>query len=221
MTDDIPATLAEALRQLQANLPDIKKDRTARVETKDGKSFSYTFADLGAVTDAVVPALAEVGLAFIAKPTMIDGQFVLAYSLLHISGQREDGTYPLPTTGTPQAIGSAITYARRYCLTAVTGVAPEDDDDGAAASAEPKPAGRSATKRAAAKPREDGKVTEKQIATMGARMRERGITARPDALAFVANVVGREVASRNDLTAAEASRVIDALAANPGFGEQP
>jgi hypothetical protein len=219
MSSDMPSTLAEALRQLQANLPDIKKSETATVVTEKTR-YSYTYADLGAVTDAIFPALAEVGLAFIAKPTMADGQFVLAYSLLHISGQREDGAYPLPTTGTPQAIGSAITYARRYCLTAVTGVAPEDDDDGAAASAE-KPTRRSAAKRAATKPRADGMVSQAQVALMGIRMKERGITARDDALRFVADVVGREVESRNELTAAEASRVIDALAVNPGFGDQP
>jgi ERF superfamily len=216
----MPGTLAEALRRLQANLPDIKKSETATVKPKDGKPpFSYTYADLGAVTDAIFPALAEVGLAFIAKPTMADGQFVLAYSLLHISGQREDGTYPLSSTGTPQAIGSAITYARRYCLCAVTGVAPEDDDDGAAASTE-KPTRRSAARRTPAKPRAGGAPEDRMI-RMFALMRERGITAREDALRFVSNVVGLEINSRNDLTPEQVEKVIDALQANPGFEEQP
>jgi ribosomal protein S20 len=53
---------------------------------------------------------------------------------LHTSGEKVSGEYPLPTGGSPQALGSAITYARRYCLCAVTGVAADDDDDGAAAT---------------------------------------------------------------------------------------
>ena len=61
---------------------------------------------------------------------------VLAYSLLHKSGGAVAGEYPLPRDGSPQAIGSALTYARRYALCAVTGVAPGgSDDDGAAAEA--------------------------------------------------------------------------------------
>jgi hypothetical protein len=59
--------------------------------------------------------------------------FVLAYRLGHVDGGEICGFYPLGT-GTPQQLGSAITYARRYCLCAVTGVAPGgEDDDGAQA----------------------------------------------------------------------------------------
>jgi len=83
----------------------------------------------------VLPALARHGLSWSTLPTIQDdGKFVLRYSLRHTSGQQESGTWPLPATSSPpQALGSAITYARRYCLCAVTGVSPDDDDDGAAA----------------------------------------------------------------------------------------
>jgi hypothetical protein len=124
-------SLAEALAMLQTRLPEIKKDQTANTGT-----YSYTYADLAQVSRAVLPVLGGLGLSFSAKPTMSGGQFVLAYRLLHVSGEDDTGEYPLPTGGTPQSMGSAITYARRYCLCAVTGVAPEDDDDGAAAQAE-------------------------------------------------------------------------------------
>lgn len=130
--------LAAALAKLQADLPRIAKSETGKVEgtTKDGKrySYEYSYADLAGISAAIMPLLGANELAFIAKPTYVGERFVLAYSLLHSSGEREDGEYPLPQTGTPQAIGSAITYARRYCLCAVTGVAPEDDDDDAAAA---------------------------------------------------------------------------------------
>jgi hypothetical protein len=54
-------------------------------------------------------------------------------------------------------------------------------------------------------------ITSGQLKKIGAGMRDQGITARPDALAYVARVIGREVESRNDLTKAEAHAVIEAL----------
>jgi hypothetical protein len=67
-----------------------------------------------------------------------DGNFVLRYELLHVSGQSRVGCYPLPaTTSKAQELGSAITYGRRYCLSSVIGIAPDDDDDGAAAQSAP------------------------------------------------------------------------------------
>jgi hypothetical protein len=120
--------LFQALAKLQAELPKIGKGGTAQY----GK-----YADLADVSKEVLPRLGSLGLAFTAKPTMADGSFVLAYSLVHVSGEREDGFYPLPSNGTSQQLGSAITYARRYALCAVTGVAPDEDDDGAAAQDAP------------------------------------------------------------------------------------
>ena len=80
------------------------------------------------VSQVIVPMLGAAGLAWITKPTS-SGDLALAYRLLHTSGGSEEGLYPLPSTGSPQEIGSAITYARRYTLCSVTGVAPEQDDE--------------------------------------------------------------------------------------------
>ena len=79
--------------------------------------------------------MAAVGLSFTACPTLnASGTFVLAYSLLHVSGEERSGEYQLPSANSkPQAIGSAITYARRYAFCSVVGVVPEEDDDGTAA----------------------------------------------------------------------------------------
>lgn len=122
-------SLAAALAAFQADLPRVGKDSSANTG-----SYSYKYADLGALAPAVLPALGRQGLSFSCKPTLLDGQFVLVYTLRHESGEQDQGVYPLPSSGNPQAIGSAITYGKRYCLCAVTGVAPDEDDDGAAAS---------------------------------------------------------------------------------------
>ncbi|MGH9248811.1 MAG: ERF family protein [Acidimicrobiales bacterium] len=133
-TTEKPASLAEALALLQTRLPQINKSETATVRSDKG-NYTYTYANLADISAAVLPLLGEVGLSFLTKPTFTaDGRFVLAYALIHVSGEREYGEYPLPSGVLPQHLGSAITYARRYTLCAVTGAAADDsDDDGQAA----------------------------------------------------------------------------------------
>lgn len=126
---------ATALAAFQYDLPKVGKHNTADVKS-DKARYSYKYADLAEISAVVLPALARHGLSWSTLPTIQDdGKFVLRYSLRHTSGQHESGTWPLPPTSSPpQTLGSAITYARRYCLCAVTGVSPdEDDDDGVAA----------------------------------------------------------------------------------------
>jgi hypothetical protein len=120
-----PGSLAEALITLQANLPHITKDSTGQAGNRETK-----YANLSTITDAVLPRLAELGLYWICRPTMNEDRFVLAYSLRHASGEFITGEYPLPT-GNPQTQGGSITYARRYALCAVLGLAPAEDDDDA------------------------------------------------------------------------------------------
>jgi hypothetical protein len=119
-------SLAAALAQLQAHIPPITKGADAQY----GK-----YADLPGIHAVVFPLLAALGICWTCRPTMEDGAFVLRYRLEHApTGEWIDGAYPLPTSGTPQQIGSAITYARRYALNSVLGIAPVgEDDDGQAA----------------------------------------------------------------------------------------
>jgi hypothetical protein len=135
MTDQ-PASLAEALAVLQTQLPEVRKGQTAVVPTKSGGQYKYTYASLPDISQALLPLMGKLGLAWSCLPTLSEGRLVLAYVLLHISGEKLEGTYPL-AGGTPQEIGSAITYARRYVLCSVTGLAADDDDDGTAASQPP------------------------------------------------------------------------------------
>jgi hypothetical protein len=155
--DGYPATLDLALAIFQADIPPVVKSETAHVtgESKSGKpiSYSYTYADLAAVSRIAMPLLGKYGLSFSAKPTwlpptydaegkqLMPQRFALVYKLRHVSGDSDDGEYPLPDPlkVTPQTLCSAVTYARRYCFCSITGIAPQDDDDAAAASAERAP----------------------------------------------------------------------------------
>ena len=130
MTSDVtPSSLAEALAAFQSELPPIGKANTANTGT-----YSYSYADLADISRAVMPLLGKHGLSFTSFPTLDEGgRFVLRYTLRHASGESDSGSYPLPANGSAQQMGSAISYARRYALSAVTGIAPDEDDDGKAA----------------------------------------------------------------------------------------
>lgn len=208
-------SLAQALAVLQTRLPRIEKAQTADVPTKSGGSYSYSYADLAQITRELMPILGELGLSFIAKPTMSGDRFVLAYRLLHTSGESEDGEYPLPTNGTPQAVGSAITYARRYCLCAVTGIAPEDDDGAAAQVAAQRPDSGQRSNWRASNPAQTngngGAATKPQLQKLHVLFSQTGWTDKTDRLRAASAIVGRELSSSTEMTRPEASKVIDAL----------
>jgi hypothetical protein len=166
--------LAEALAAFQAELPSVEKNRTAEVSgvSKAGKPYSYPYkyADLADVSSVVLKKLGEHGLSFMSRPTTVNGKFGLAYSLLHSSGEREDGFFELRDDPDIQKIGGRITYARRYCLCAVTGVAAEEDTDarGIGQASPPqqqrKPRGRPPVRPLADLPRnQDGSLSRSRI----------------------------------------------------------
>lgn len=123
-TPDAIDKIAAALAKAQGELTNPKKTKTANL----GK-YKYAYADLGEIMDAVRPTLAKHGLAIVQ--TLSPG--VLLTMLVHESGQAFRSTYALPEKATAQEMGSAITYGRRYSVSAILGIAAEDDDDGAKA----------------------------------------------------------------------------------------
>lgn len=139
---DPTADLAAALAAAQAELPDVKKNRSADVKSKEGRFlYAYAYADLADVSAAVLPVLGRHGLAFTAFPGhQPDGKFGLRYYLLHSGGGSIGGFFEIDDKGGMQIVGGRITYARRYCLCAVTGVAADEDvdarDDGAPRTAQ-------------------------------------------------------------------------------------
>jgi hypothetical protein len=117
--------LAAALAAFQAEMPTVPKSQTARVRTRDGDSYSYTYAGLADVTEAAMPLLAKHGLAFATLP----GDNQLTGMLIHQSGQALTAALPIHGTS-PQQVGSSLTYMRRYLLGCMTGLVTDDDDDG-------------------------------------------------------------------------------------------
>jgi hypothetical protein len=124
-----PGGLVRALIRIQAALPVVQKSKTARVPTKSGGEYTYTYADLADVTAAAMPLLTKNGLAFSCVPRATERGYELAGVLMHESGERLDGALPLHGND-PQQLGGALTYHRRYLLGCMLGIVTDDDADG-------------------------------------------------------------------------------------------
>jgi len=123
------AEFAEAFTEALAEMPQIGKDKTA-----DMGNYSYKYADLNTILEAVKPVLAKHGLTVAQSTVNIDSKVGVETRIYHESGHVETfGPLVLPAGNNAQGYGSAITYARRYSLTAALGIAPDEDDDGAEA----------------------------------------------------------------------------------------
>jgi len=91
--------------------------------------FKSRYATLAQVRDTITPVLAKHALAVIQGSLVTDGTAIITTRLLHKSGQWIESSYPF-AIGKPQEMGSAMTYARRYGLSAICNIASEEDDDG-------------------------------------------------------------------------------------------
>ncbi|RLK47647.1 ERF family protein [Microbacterium telephonicum] len=125
MTDH--KSLTAALVAFQAELPDVSKGGT-------NPAFKSKYATLPDITKAVFPVASKHGLAFVTYPDETEHGPVLRYELRHTSGEQISGAFGLPDGAKAQEYGSWITYFRRYILSAITGITPDEDDDGNAAS---------------------------------------------------------------------------------------
>jgi len=126
MQSESIAALAAALSKAQASITGALKDSS-------NPFFKSKYADLASCWDACRKQLADNGLCVIQTTTHTDAGVMLVTTLAHSSGEWIRGTLPVLTKDSgPQAQGSGITYARRYALAAIVGLAQIDDDAEAA-----------------------------------------------------------------------------------------
>src|SRR5689334_18271659 len=110
-----------------------QKDIKGAAKTAVNPHFKSKYADLAEVMDACLPALNAHGIGVLQPVQTLEGIVVVTTRLIHDSGEwLEEDLALRPQQDTPQAVGSCITYGRRYGLSAMVGVAPEDDDGNAA-----------------------------------------------------------------------------------------
>lgn len=107
---------------------------------KDTKAFNYNYADLPTILEIIKPLLKKNGLMFTQPLTMVDGVRGIRTIVAHVeSGEILEGFVPvadveLKGQNDYQALGSGITYLRRYSLESVLGLVTSKDDDAGGAS---------------------------------------------------------------------------------------
>jgi hypothetical protein len=210
-------SLAAALLAFQAEAPTLSKNAAGQVGSRN-----YKYVDLHSIVETITPLLAKHGLTWTTRPTGTHDAPTLTYELLWEGNPDEDtaedrdlqaiaGEMPLylPEHPTSQTLGSAITYARRYALTAVLNLVADEDDDGQAATSAPaRSYGKVTTYDAAHDNLKE--ATDKQKGRVRAEATKAGVKKRDAWFAFTKHEFGQAIPVE-ELTWAQASYLIDRL----------
>ena len=123
-------TTSEAVNELAAALAKAQAAMKNAVLNKVNPHFKSKYADLAGIRDAVTPALSTNGIAVTQTlDADVNDRYYVRTRLLHTSGQWIESLCPIIGMADMQKMGSAITYARRYSLSAICGIAADEDDD--------------------------------------------------------------------------------------------
>jgi hypothetical protein len=120
--------LTLALIQFQSKMEPLELDAEVEVTTDKGGKYKFKYATLKNIIESTRQPLAENGFALMQ--TVGEGGSVTTL-LAHESGEWvQDTVLIAPVKSSPQAIGSSITYAKRYSMTAILRLVSESDEDG-------------------------------------------------------------------------------------------
>lgn len=130
-TSQTIGAIGAALARAQLKMEPAPFDRSVQILTKKGGTFKFRYATLASVM-VITKALAEQEIAVVHGAACENKNIKLTTMLVHSSGEwiKESLTIPLkPDEDGPKEIGGAISYARRYQLSAMAGVVSEEDND--------------------------------------------------------------------------------------------
>lgn len=101
---------------------------------KDSKGYGYNYTSFESLTRYLRPLLTKHGLGFIQTSTNVEDRIGVCTRLIHKSGEWVEDTFTVPLVGLAkmndyQVAGSAITYLKRYGLSAIVGIASDEDAD--------------------------------------------------------------------------------------------
>ena len=130
---------AEAMAAFQSECPPIPKRATARITTKSGGSYSYKFAELDSIANAIRSKLKDHGLSYTWDSAEASGILTCTCVVRHINGHSVQAKFSCPTAtdaamSGAQKSAAGLTFARRQSLIAALGLTTCDpDNDGTAA----------------------------------------------------------------------------------------
>ena len=198
--------IAAALSVAQAEINPAEKNAT-------NPHLKNKYANISAIYDAVREVLPKHGLCVVQTMLPTDGTRAhVRTTLAHKSGQwfASECVMPLDRQGGAQGMGSAITYARRYSLSAILGVVADEDDDGNGAQGRNNRA-QIEKDRAAAKANNPSPPSDPQRKMFMSMMSKKHNGNRDAILDDLSKYFGRKIASSNELTKAEISEMIEVL----------
>jgi hypothetical protein len=138
-TEALPQSESESIKELATALAKAQGVIEGAVADSENPHWKSKYADLYSVWGACREPLTSNGLSVVQLPRTEGTKCYVMTMLMHSSGQWIKGELgATPTKQDPQGIGSCITYLRRYSLSAVVGVCPEDDDGNGAADKDKK-----------------------------------------------------------------------------------
>jgi hypothetical protein len=124
-----------AFSEFQGKCPPITKSKTAKISTRTGGSYSYSYTPLEDIIEKIVPVMTPLGLSVSYRmggsKDSVSAVAVITHEFGHF---KESGEVHMPVVvggvgaNPAQCVGIAATYARRYALLAVTGISPQGED---------------------------------------------------------------------------------------------
>lgn len=130
-TQNIGPELIKALADFQSKVPAITYNKSADFPTKNSR-VQYSYATFDHMLNTIRKSMQECGLAF---SQIVNADASVTTYLMHASGQYMHGTAMIkPQSDHPQTIGAAISYTKRYGLSAILGISSEEDDENVASS---------------------------------------------------------------------------------------
>lgn len=128
---------SDSIQNLTKAMAEFQKSVKQPVKNADNPYFGSKYVPLESLVKAVMETGSPLGISFMQYTQVNEnGDLGLCTVVMHSSGEyMEFPPLPIrPENNRSQAIGSAITYARRYSLSSIFGIASEEDDDGNEAS---------------------------------------------------------------------------------------
>jgi len=182
---DMDVSMSEQCGELFTALAAFQGEVTPPKKTASNPHFKSKFADLADVLEAVRAPLAKHGLSLTQMAVGACETHVRVVTIVaHKSGQWFRGALDMPLAQkTPQGVGSAISYARRYCAMAALGIAAEDDDGERAENRGPGVAKAAQAQQTQAAPQQPQQANQDLVATLTTLRRELAAQSDFDSLA--------------------------------------
>jgi hypothetical protein len=123
---------SQSIKEISAAFNLAQKELKNIAQTKENPFYHSSYAPLNKIIDEVKPILNKNGISILQDISSIDNMMIVSTILLHTSGEwiQQDGMALPLEKQTGQAAGIAVTYGRRYSLSALLGISSEDDNDG-------------------------------------------------------------------------------------------